>query len=97
MNIEMTPDELFFFDADPGALPLYAVLKEKLLSLLPETLIEIKRTQISFQVTDYNTVISTTQSPITSKAPRTRNDIFLIISRSNPGLTASMSSGATSS
>ena len=49
MNIEMTPDELFFFDADPGALPLYALLKEKLLSLLPETLIEVKRTQISFR------------------------------------------------
>ena len=49
MNIEMTPDELFFFDADPGALPLYALLMEKLLSLLPETLIEVKRTQISFR------------------------------------------------
>ena len=77
MNIEMTPDELFFFDADPGALPLYAVLKEKLLSLLPETLIEIKRTQISFRNRYLFAAVSFT--PVRKKKERPPHNLTVTI------------------
>ncbi len=46
---EMTIDELLFFDADPAALPMYALLREKLLAAVPDVRIEVKRTQISLK------------------------------------------------
>lgn len=45
----MTADELLFFNAMPGALPLYDALRSHILSSFPETAIEVKKTQISFK------------------------------------------------
>ena len=44
----MTMDEMTFFDRDPGALPLYEKLKDSILAEIPDTRIEVKKTQISF-------------------------------------------------
>lgn len=45
----MTSDELLFFDAMPGALPLYAALSGKLLELFPGVSVKVQRTQITFR------------------------------------------------
>lgn len=45
----MTADELLFFNAMPGALPLYDALRSHILSSFPETAIEVKKTQITFK------------------------------------------------
>ena len=42
----LTPDALFFFDGQPGALALYEELARQLLSEYPSTQIQVKKTQI---------------------------------------------------
>lgn len=44
----MTLNELLFFDRHPAALPLYEKLKCSILAEIPETRIEVRKTQISF-------------------------------------------------
>ena len=44
----MTLEEMLFFDSHPAALPLYEKLKESILAEIPDTRIEVKKTQISF-------------------------------------------------
>ena len=44
----ITADELFFFDAKPGAFFLYEAFRKAVLDKIPETRIEVKKTQISF-------------------------------------------------
>ena len=44
----MMMDEIMFFDGHPAALPLYEKLKGCILAEVPETRIEVKKTQISF-------------------------------------------------
>ena len=44
----MTLNELLFFDRHPAALPLYEKLKCSILAGIPETRIEVRKTQISF-------------------------------------------------
>ena len=43
-----TTEELLFFNAMPQILPLYQTLKEKLLAALPETVVRVSKSQISF-------------------------------------------------
>lgn len=45
----MTPDELMFFNAMPGALPIYDTLRAHILTAFPETVVEVKKTQITFR------------------------------------------------
>ena len=45
----MTADELMFFDAMPGALPLYRALRERLLALCPDTTLKVQSSQITFK------------------------------------------------
>ena len=47
-NILTTVDELLFFDAHQGALPLYEAFREAVIEKVPEVRIEVKKTQISF-------------------------------------------------
>ena len=44
----MTEEELLFFAARPGSLPIYEALRQRLLERCPETEIRVKRTQIGF-------------------------------------------------
>ncbi len=44
----MTSDEILFFNTHPRALPLYAVLRERILTAVPDARIEVGKTQISF-------------------------------------------------
>ena len=46
---KMTTDEIMLFDKWPNVLPLYAALREKLLSAYPETTVKAAKTQISFR------------------------------------------------
>lgn len=46
----MTADELMFFNAMPGALPLYEALREKLLAECPDTTLKVQKSQITFKV-----------------------------------------------
>lgn len=45
----MSTDELMFFQPMPGALPIYEALRGWLLKAFPETLVEVKATQITFK------------------------------------------------
>ncbi len=45
----MTPEELLFFDAQPGALPLYEALRSKLLAECPDTTWKVQKSQITFK------------------------------------------------
>ena len=45
----MTPDELFFFNTKPDALPLYATLAERMLAAFPNVTVEVRKTQITFR------------------------------------------------
>ena len=45
----MTTDELMFFNAQPRALPLYEVLRDKLLAECPDTAVKVQRSQITFK------------------------------------------------
>ncbi len=44
----MMLDEMLFFDRHPAALPLYERLKCSILAEVPDTRIEVRKTQISF-------------------------------------------------
>ena len=44
----LTADELAFFDGRFAALPLYEALREGIVRVRPEALLEVKKTQISF-------------------------------------------------
>ena len=44
----LTLDERAFFDGHRSALPLYEALREAILRIRPQALMEVKRTQISF-------------------------------------------------
>ena len=44
----MTTDELFFFDRDPAALPLYEAFVRAVEALVPGAGIEVRKTQITF-------------------------------------------------
>lgn len=53
MNIkrdDITPAELWFFEQKPTALPLYEAFRAAVLKEIPETRIDVKKTQISFYV-----------------------------------------------
>ena len=45
----MTTDEIMLFDKWPNVLPLYAALREKLLSAYPEMTVKAAKTQIAFR------------------------------------------------
>ena len=45
----MTSDELMFFNAMPGALPLYELLRGRLLNQCPDTTLKVQRSQITFK------------------------------------------------
>ena len=45
----MTQQELLFFDALPGMLPVYAQLRERILAACPGTQVRVSKTQISFR------------------------------------------------
>ena len=45
----LTGDELLFFNAHPGLLPLYEALRGKILAAQPDASIRISKTQISFR------------------------------------------------
>ena len=44
----MTLDEMLFFNSHAAALPLYEALKARILTDIPDSRIEVKKTQISF-------------------------------------------------
>lgn len=44
----MDQDVLFFFEKAPGALPLYQTLKQKLREILPDMILKVGKSQISF-------------------------------------------------
>ena len=44
----MTSDERMFFNTTPGALPLYEVLRNKLLTECPDTTLQVQKSQITF-------------------------------------------------
>ena len=46
----MTSDERMFFNTTPGALPLYEVLRNKLLTECPDTTLQVQKSQITFKV-----------------------------------------------
>ena len=45
----MTTDEIMFFQAMPNMLPIYEGLVERMLCLLPDTVVRVQKTQITFQ------------------------------------------------
>lgn len=45
----LTGDELLFFNAHPGLLPLYEALRGKILAAHPDASVRISKTQISFR------------------------------------------------
>lgn len=45
----MTTDELTFFHAMPGALPLYEELAGRLLAAFPNVTVQVQKTQITFR------------------------------------------------
>ena len=45
----LTGDELLFFNAHPGLLPLYEALRGKILAAQPDASVRISKTQISFR------------------------------------------------
>lgn len=46
--MQLQSDELLFFNAMPQMLPIYEVLKEKLIAAYPDVTIKVSKTQISF-------------------------------------------------
>ena len=47
VNTALSPAEIAFFAGHMAALPLYEALRARLLELLPDTRLEVRRTQIS--------------------------------------------------
>lgn len=45
----MTTDELMFFNAMPGALPLYEALSRQLWAAFPDMEVKVQKTQITFR------------------------------------------------
>ena len=45
----INPDILFFFDRRPAELELFLNFQEKMLDAFPQTVVEVKKTQISFR------------------------------------------------
>lgn len=71
----LTPDVLFFFDGQPGALALYEALAERLLAEYPATEIRVKKTQIGFY--DGHMYCCASLTPVLPKARRP--DPFLTV------------------
>mgnify|MGYP006896412472 FL=1 len=46
----MTADEFLFFNIMPNALPLYEILRSKLLTECPNTSLKVQKSQITFKV-----------------------------------------------
>lgn len=49
MTDGINPDILFFFDRKPAELDLFLIFHDKVLEIFPETVIEVKKTQINFR------------------------------------------------
>lgn len=45
----MTADELMFFNTMPGILPLYEILRDRLLTECPDTTLKVQKLQITFK------------------------------------------------
>ena len=71
----LTTDILFFFDGHAGSMPLYEALAKRLLSEYPETQIQVKKTQISFQ--DGHLYACASLTPVRRRAERP--DPFLTV------------------
>ena len=71
----ITADELFFFDAKPGAFFLYEAFQKAVLDRIPETRIEVKKTQISF----FSRYMFTAVSFAKVRRAKDRPDPFLTI------------------
>ena len=72
---QMTLDELLFFDSRPAALPLYEAVKERILTEITVTRIEVKKTQISFFTRHMFAAVSFT--PV--RKAKARPDPFLTV------------------
>lgn len=46
----LDPNAPLFFQASPGALPLYLALEERILALFPDARVRVQKTQISFSL-----------------------------------------------
>ena len=68
-------DELFSFDAKPGAFSLYEAFRKAVLDRIPETRIEVKKTQISF----FNRYLFAAVSFAKVRRAKDRPDPFLTI------------------
>ena len=44
----MSPEEVFFFQPMPGALPLYLALSEQMMARFPNAAVSVQKTQITF-------------------------------------------------
>ena len=75
MSPILTPDVLFFFDGQPGALALYEELARRLLAEYPQTQIQVKKTQIGFY--DGHLYACASLTPVRRKAERP--DPFLTV------------------
>lgn len=71
----LTPDVLFFFDGQAGALALYEALAERLLAEYPATEIRVKKTQIGFH--DGRLYCCASLTPVRRRAERP--DPFLTV------------------
>jgi len=71
----MTMDEILFFDSHPAALPLYEKLKCSIMAEIPDTRIEVKKTQISFFIKHLFAAVSFT--PV--RKAKERPDPFLTV------------------
>ncbi len=45
----MSPEEVFFFQPMPGALPLYLALSEQMMARFPNAAVSVQKTQITFR------------------------------------------------
>ena len=75
MMESITAEELFFFDAKPGAFFLYEAFRKAVLDRIPEIRIEVKKTQISF----FNRYMFAAVSFAKVRRAKDRPDPFLTI------------------
>ncbi len=47
--MELTGDELLFFNSHPQMLPIYDLLRERLTTVYPDLTVKVSKTQISFR------------------------------------------------
>ena len=73
-------DELIFFDSKQDALPLYETFREAVLEKVPDTRIEVKKTQISF----FNRHMYAAVSFAPVRRAKNRPDPFLTITFGMP-------------